>query len=600
MHIDEKNSDYHKFKVAKYLLIADFRDRGMVKNLNPSKSAQLVSKPENCYGENIKVIIGTDITKEGLDFKNIRNVHLIESWYNLSKHEQIIGRAIRYCSHIDLPENERNVTIYQYTSATALKSSKKQLLTETIDQKNYRIAENKDVQIRNILHLLKQSAVDCIFNKNGNIIKYNSKDKKQLLSDGSIIKNIDYNIPYSRECDYQKNCNYKCAWEKDPKKNYELDTYTYDIKFAKNDINECINIIKKMYTKNIIYTLEQIIIAIKAKKKNIENIFIYKALDIMLNDKNEIVYNKFGVKGYLVYYGQYYIFQPSNIKYEQIPMYYRDYLFATKTKKVNLEYLEGLNKEKYKNFISIDTKIESTQEKKSEKKLKNNKNNNKNIDINNYLTFKKNYLSYYKLFNVLQSIIKENDYNLLITKIYLNYLNNDLLEKLFKKTIKIINEKKTSNELYDNVYQYLKMKNRLFYEDKLINGFSINSKKYIYKKKYKKWFTENIKETNNNKSKLNKIYGLYSFNKKIVFKIGIYDEKEIKKTVKGSVSKKSKRSGKVCTSYDIKELSVLLNNLNNNFKSKYKKAVACFLLEIILNYYDLINKNNNIWLIYES
>ena len=98
MHLDEKNSDYHKFKVAKYLLIADFRDRGMVKNLNPSESAQLVSKPENKYGENIKVIIGTDITKEGLDFQNIRNVHLLESWYNLSKHEQIIGRAIRYCS----------------------------------------------------------------------------------------------------------------------------------------------------------------------------------------------------------------------------------------------------------------------------------------------------------------------------------------------------------------------------------------------------------------------------------------------------------------------------------------------------------------------
>ena len=118
MHLDQKNSDYHKFKVAKYLLIADFRDRGMVKNLNPSKSAQLVSKPENRYGENIKVIIGTDITKEGLDFQNIRNVHLIESWYNLSKHEQIIGRAIRYCSHVNLPENDSHVTIYQYTSST--------------------------------------------------------------------------------------------------------------------------------------------------------------------------------------------------------------------------------------------------------------------------------------------------------------------------------------------------------------------------------------------------------------------------------------------------------------------------------------------------
>ena len=70
----------------------------------------------------------------------------------------------------------------------------------------------------------------------------------------------------------------------------------------------------------------------------------------MLNDKNEFVYNKFGIKGYLVYYGQYYMFQPLNIKYEQIPVYYRDYLFATKNKKVNLEYIDPINKEKYKNF----------------------------------------------------------------------------------------------------------------------------------------------------------------------------------------------------------------------------------------------------------
>ena len=93
----------------------------------------------------------------------------MESWYNLSKHEQIIGRGIRYCSHIDLPDNERNVTIYQYASASALNSSKNQLLTETIDEKNYRIAENKDLNIRKVMHILKRSAVDCVFNKNGNM-----------------------------------------------------------------------------------------------------------------------------------------------------------------------------------------------------------------------------------------------------------------------------------------------------------------------------------------------------------------------------------------------------------------------------------------------
>ena len=313
----------------------------------------------------------------------------------------------------------------------------------------------------------------------------------------------------------------------------------------------------------------------------------------MLNDNNEFVYNKFGIKGYLVYYGQYYMFQPLNIKYEQIPVYYRDYLFSTKSKKVNLEYIDPLNKNKYKNFLMIESIKNSTNKIKNTTKTKNNK-IFKNDNIKDYLNFKKKYGEYYKLFSALKNIINENDYNLIVTKIYLNYFNDESLEKLYKKIIKIINENKITNELYGDIFKYLYEK-QLFYENKVITGFIINNKKYDYKSKTKKWVFENI----SNKKELNKTYGLYNFNKKIVFKIGIYDKNEIKKTMKGSISKKSKRTGKVCTSYDSKELSSLLNNLNKEFKLKYKKSDACILLEIILNYYQFKNNNNKLWIVNE-
>ena len=158
-----------------------------------------------------------------------------------------------------------------------------------------------------------------------------------------------------------------------------------------------------------------------------------------------------------------------------------------------------------------------------------------------------------------------------------------------------MNENKTINVLYNDVFNYLYETKQLFYEDKKIIGFLFKNKQYLYKNH--KWVSENI--SNSNKKELNKIYGLYNLNKKIIFKIGIYDKKEIKKTVKGSVSKKSKRTGKVCTSYDINELKTLLNNVNNNFKVKYKKADACILLEIILNYYEIKNKDNKLWIINE-
>ena len=78
---------------------------------------------------------------EGLDFKNLRQVHIMEPWYNLSLVEQIIGRAVRNCSHKQLPFKERNVEIFLY--GTLLNNED----DEAVDLYIYRIAEMKAVQI---------------------------------------------------------------------------------------------------------------------------------------------------------------------------------------------------------------------------------------------------------------------------------------------------------------------------------------------------------------------------------------------------------------------------------------------------------------------
>ena len=49
---------------------------------------------------------------EGLDFKFVRQVHVMEPWWHMNRIEQIIGRAVRTNSHIELPKSERNVDIY--------------------------------------------------------------------------------------------------------------------------------------------------------------------------------------------------------------------------------------------------------------------------------------------------------------------------------------------------------------------------------------------------------------------------------------------------------------------------------------------------------
>tara|TARA_B100001093_G_scaffold499181_1_gene548161 strand:- start:1368 stop:2195 length:828 start_codon:yes stop_codon:yes gene_type:complete len=49
---------------------------------------------------------------EGLDLKGVREVLLMEPFWNLNDRQQVIGRAIRFKSHFHLPKNEQKVDVY--------------------------------------------------------------------------------------------------------------------------------------------------------------------------------------------------------------------------------------------------------------------------------------------------------------------------------------------------------------------------------------------------------------------------------------------------------------------------------------------------------
>ena len=99
---------------------------------NNDEELRVATSEANKDGDLIKVIIGSSITGEGMDFKNIRQIHVMDPWWHLSKLEQIIGRGIRYCSHIKL-RRKRNVTVFLHT-ATCNDN-------ETVDHYSYRLGE---------------------------------------------------------------------------------------------------------------------------------------------------------------------------------------------------------------------------------------------------------------------------------------------------------------------------------------------------------------------------------------------------------------------------------------------------------------------------
>lgn len=122
----------------------------------------------NKYAEKIKIILISPAGSEGINLRNTRQVHIMEPYWNEVRIEQIIGRAIRQCSHEDLPLEERKVDVYRYKMVRSNG-------IETTDQEMENISRKKNNLIQSFLEAVRESAVDCELFKNHNMmgIEYN-------------------------------------------------------------------------------------------------------------------------------------------------------------------------------------------------------------------------------------------------------------------------------------------------------------------------------------------------------------------------------------------------------------------------------------------
>jgi hypothetical protein len=111
---------------------------GNTKDVDKSMIKSIANKKENIFGDKIRVILGSPSVKEGVSFKHIQHLHLLDPVWNQSAKTQIEGRAIRFCSHVDINEKinkplKRKVIVDIYK----LIPRPKGLVKETCDQKIY-------------------------------------------------------------------------------------------------------------------------------------------------------------------------------------------------------------------------------------------------------------------------------------------------------------------------------------------------------------------------------------------------------------------------------------------------------------------------------
>lgn len=134
---------------------------GSVKDSEKILIKSNVNKLSNIDGKYIRVIIGSPSIKEGVSFKHAQHMHLLDPVWNSSAKNQIEGRVIRFCSHIDIPRNheylERKVIVHLYKSVPRRGG----LVQQTCDQEIYdNIIPQKEKVITIAEKSLKEVALD--------------------------------------------------------------------------------------------------------------------------------------------------------------------------------------------------------------------------------------------------------------------------------------------------------------------------------------------------------------------------------------------------------------------------------------------------------
>ena len=123
----------------------------------------IFNQKNNEDGSMIKMMLGSPSIKEGVSLLRVQQVHILEPYWNMSRMLQIMGRAVRFCSHKDVKKGKRLVKIYLYLATYPGE--------KTIDQYIWSLAKKKNKLIEEFEMALKESAFDCELMINRNAYK---------------------------------------------------------------------------------------------------------------------------------------------------------------------------------------------------------------------------------------------------------------------------------------------------------------------------------------------------------------------------------------------------------------------------------------------
>ncbi len=123
----------------------------------------IFNQKSNEDGSKIRIMLGSPSIKEGVSLLRVQQVHIMEPYWNMSRMLQIMGRAVRFCSHKDVTKGKRLVKIYLYLATYPEE--------KTVDQYIWALAKKKSKLIEEFEMALKEVAFDCELMINRNSYK---------------------------------------------------------------------------------------------------------------------------------------------------------------------------------------------------------------------------------------------------------------------------------------------------------------------------------------------------------------------------------------------------------------------------------------------
>lgn len=572
-----------KFKQAKYIMITG----NELYSPNNDKEIKVLTNSDNKYGEKIKVVLISRAGSEGLDFKFIRQIHIMEPWYNLNRIEQIIGRGIRNLSHKDLPFKERNAQIFLYGSLLNKNNC------ECVDLYLYRKAEDKSIKMGKITRLLKENSVDCMLNYSQTNFNSNNMNQTviQLLSNGNEILYDIGDKSYSSNCDYMKSCEYKCINKDKNNDNIKVNFDTYNHNYILLNSDKIINRIKDIFKDKYVLKINQLIKEINILR-NYPLIQIYSALTYIINN-NVILYDKYNRKGNLINIDNLYFFKPVELSGINQSIYNLEN--PIEYKRDNIQLSISKLKDRFDNIDKLITVNES--EKKINKIIENINNNIKNSNtkainirgIENWYVLVSNIKEIlinmnYKIEDIDYSIIKHNidmlqfnEHILLLNHLF--FTNN--LTQLEKKIKNIYEEKIITSDKINAILISKNKKNNLLIKntDKWVLG------EYEDYNKFNPIIKKNIESIDN----INRIVGFITEfkNEFLIFKIKDLEDKR----------SKGFRCDQASKSIIMNYLNIILKNNKLSIKDigNLIHLELCVLFELILRLNDNNKTHNKRW-----